>query len=100
MVAEAFMGSIPEGMVVCHNDGDPSNNHLDNLRVDTQAANLADRWEHGTHRGGPLAEHAADIRRRVAAGESQRSLAREFEVSKTAIWLIVHGKNYKHATPR
>lgn len=45
----AFRGPAPAGMVGCHNDGDPSNNRLSNLRWDTGSANSLDSIRHGTH---------------------------------------------------
>lgn len=48
LVWEAWEGAIPKGMQVCHNDGDRSNNALDNLRLDTQKGNEADKRKHGT----------------------------------------------------
>ena len=39
LVIEAFAGPRPEGMVCCHNDGDPENNRFENLRWDTYVAN-------------------------------------------------------------
>jgi hypothetical protein len=35
---------------MCHNDGDPTNDHLDNLRWDTHAANMQDAADHGITR--------------------------------------------------
>ena len=49
LVAEAFIGTRPKGMEVCHNDGDPANNHLDNLRYDTHSDNMLDSVRHGTN---------------------------------------------------
>ena len=49
LVAEAFIEEVPEGKVVCHLDGNASNNKLSNLRVDTQSSNIYDSIEHGTH---------------------------------------------------
>lgn len=48
----AFVGPRPDGMVTCHNDGNPANNNLSNLRWDTQSNNQLDAVKHGTH---PLA---------------------------------------------
>lgn len=48
MVLEAFVGPRPAGLNGLHNDGDPSNSRLTNLRWDTQAANIADAMAHGT----------------------------------------------------
>lgn len=49
LVLEAFVGPCPEGMEACHNDGNPANNHLGNLRWDTPSANNYDQVRHGTH---------------------------------------------------
>lgn len=48
LVATAFLGPRPEGMEVCHIDGDHLNNAASNLRWDTQSENMLDRGRHGT----------------------------------------------------
>ncbi len=48
LIALTFLGPCPEGLEVCHNDGDPTNNRLDNLRYDTHVGNEADKILHGT----------------------------------------------------
>jgi hypothetical protein len=48
LVALAFFGTRPPGMVVCHNDGNLVNNKASNLRYDTQSSNLLDKQIHGT----------------------------------------------------
>lgn len=50
LVLEAFVGPCPKGMEACHNDGDPTNNLLSNLRWDTHEANVADTKRHGRNR--------------------------------------------------
>ena len=47
----AFVGPAPEGTEGCHNDGDVSNNRIDNLRWDTHSANGLDRVRHGRDPG-------------------------------------------------
>lgn len=47
LVAAAFIGPRPEGKEVCHNDGNPENNHVSNLRYGTRSENLLDRIKHG-----------------------------------------------------
>ncbi len=42
LVIEVFIGPCPNGMIVCHADDDPTNNHLSNLRYATYADNAAD----------------------------------------------------------
>ena len=49
LVAESFIGARPEGMEVCHNDGNPANNHVANLRYGTPSDNALDKVRHGTH---------------------------------------------------
>lgn len=48
LVLEAFVGPCSEGMECCHNDGNPSNNQVDNLRWDTKRANMDDQRTHKT----------------------------------------------------
>lgn len=48
LVLLAFVGPMPEGMEVCHNNGNPADNRLENLRYDTHSSNLLDRNDHGT----------------------------------------------------
>lgn len=50
LVAEAFIGTRPEGFEVCHNDGNPANNHVSNLRYGTRSENVLDEVSHETHR--------------------------------------------------
>ena len=49
LVLEAFVGPCPEGQECCHNDGDPTNNNLSNLRWGSPTENAFDRVRHGTH---------------------------------------------------
>lgn len=48
LVLSAFVGQCPKGMEGCHNDGNPGNPHLGNLRWDTYSNNQKDRRMHGT----------------------------------------------------
>lgn len=49
LVLEAHVGAAPEGLVGCHWNGKPDDNRLTNLRWDTQMANVADSFRHGTY---------------------------------------------------
>lgn len=49
LVLEAFVGKRPEGLDACHNDGNPSNNTVGNLRWDTRSSNVRDQVTHGTN---------------------------------------------------
>lgn len=48
-VLEAFKGPCPPGQEGCHNNGNPSDNRLENLRWDTHKANGEDAVRHRTH---------------------------------------------------
>src|SRR5262245_38045005 len=52
LVLLAFVGPCPEGMECRHLDGNPQNNHVDNLRWGTSAENTEDQRRHGTLIGG------------------------------------------------
>lgn len=47
IVLDAFVGPLPDGFVSCHNNGDPGDNRLENLRYDTPRANNLDKVRHG-----------------------------------------------------
>lgn len=49
LVLSAFVGPCPEGMEGCHNNGNPSDNRVENLRWDSRSENTKDRVRHGTH---------------------------------------------------
>ena len=48
VVASAFFGPCPDGMQVAHNDGNPANNRISNLRYATPLENTRDKFVHGT----------------------------------------------------
>lgn len=50
LVLEAFVGAAPDGTECCHNDGEPANNRVNNLRWDTRSANIMDDYEHGVRK--------------------------------------------------
>lgn len=49
LVMLAFVGPCPEGMEVCHNNDDPEDNRLANLRYGTHAENIGDIVRHHRH---------------------------------------------------
>lgn len=49
LVLESHVGLPADGTVTCHNDGDATNNRVENLRWDTPSENGYDRVRHGTH---------------------------------------------------
>jgi len=90
LVLLAFRGPCPEGCEVCHNDGDPTNDHLDNLRWDTHLANAHDAIRHGTITKIISEAQRCKIGEKYAQGNTTlRKLAAEYDVSHTTIHLIV-----------
>lgn len=49
LVAIAFLGDQGPTLHVCHNNGNPFDNRLANLRWDTASSNVADAIKHGVH---------------------------------------------------
>ena len=104
IVLEAFIGSCPNGMEGCHNDGNPQNNTLNNLRWDTRSANHMDKIKHGTHDRGERNPMAKLVREKVNAIKilykktkaSQQDLADLFDVSQAHISRIIRGKCWAH----
>ena len=48
LVMLAFGGPPVGDEIVCHNDGNPANNHVSNLRWGTYSSNMYDKRAHGT----------------------------------------------------
>ena len=100
LVLEAFVGSCPKGMMACHNNGNPQDNRLENLRWDTAKANMEDRTKHG--RGGEgerngMAKLTEDQVRYIrSCTEKQQALADRFGVSQVKISQIRLNKCWRH----
>ena len=58
LVAEAFIGARPAGLLVLHRDDDGRNNRADNLRYGDRMENETDRHVHAWNRENPDAEEA------------------------------------------
>lgn len=115
LVLEAFIAPRPEGMQACHNDGNPQNNYLDNLRWDTPSNNNFDKVRHGTHQwgeknnGARLTLTQVEEVRKIYSGiqpsgkgkhlarmgyPSYATIAQQYGVSPAAIGRIVRGTHW------
>lgn len=103
LVLQAFVGAAPDGMEACHNDGNAWNARLSNLRYDTHAANVLDRFRHGTVLRGEqiksskLSEQEVrQIKAMLAEGFKARDLSVIFNISPENIWKIERGDGWQH----
>lgn len=100
LVAEAFIGALPEGMETRHLDGNRENNAASNLRYGTHKENEADRERHGTVlRGevhGSAKLTAADVAEILRGTDRSPASARRFGVSDRTIRRIRAGHSWKH----
>ncbi|MCA0188849.1 MAG: NUMOD4 motif-containing HNH endonuclease [Proteobacteria bacterium] len=106
LVAAAFIGERPVGMVVCHADGDRKNPHLSNLRYGTFCDNAKDAIAHGTQVRGSkqhlakLNERSAGIAARLLKETplSLKQIASIFGVTSTSVLHLAKGKTWVHVT--
>lgn len=100
---ELNVGPIPDDMQVLHSCDNPLCVRPKHLFLGTVADNMADK---AAKLRGPLGDRnprakltessVREIRRRVAAGASQRAIAREFKVGHLAVHRLVHRKTWRH----
>ena len=95
LVMLTFVGPPPEGKEVCHNDGNPANNRLDNLRYDTRGENIIDDLKRGTRSKAKFrAEDVRRIKRLLVEGKTGAAIARQFGVKPRLISDIKMGRTY------
>lgn len=99
-VLEAFVSTRPIGMEACHNNGDPFDNRLENLRWDTPKNNQLDRIKHGTSNRGErcAASKLTEDQARAIRTDTrlQRIIAAEYGVRENTISRIKSGKRWSH----
>ncbi len=106
LVMSAFVGPRPDGMEICHADGNPRNNHLTNLRYDTHISNCIDTLNHGRtvrgDRNGMVVLTAEDVLEVVEMWNTgqfrQWELAERYGVHRTAISGVVNGYTWSWLT--
>jgi DNA-binding phage protein len=102
LVLMAFVGPSPASTETCHEDGNPANNRLTNLRWGTRKDNARDRRRHGhdllgeSHPDAKLTtEQVKFIRRLSLFPKSRLQIARQLGVSKSAVDRIQDGKTWQ-----
>lgn len=103
LVLETFVGPCPPGLQCCHNDGNPQNNWLTNLRWDTPKSNVQDSIKHGVHVHGVKFPQSklkdSDIPKIFQlsnSGMSLGSIGESFGVSDETIRRVLTRKIWKH----
>ena len=95
LVLLAFVGPCPEGMEVCHNDSNPANNRLDNLRYDTHLNNQIDMAYVGNRSRQIIkVPQVYEIRARLEHGDTCIAIAEDYGVDKSTISKIKQGRNW------
>lgn len=103
LVLLAFVGPCPEEMECCHNDGNASNNRLENLRWDTHRNNSQDRRLHGTLVFGTKQwkcrvneDVVRQIRKLWATGKyTHRQIGEKVGTSKDHVYSVLSGRVWK-----
>lgn len=106
LVLEAFAGPAQTPKhEAAHNDGNPRNNRLDNLRWATSKENQFDKVRHGTHHRGernPSAKltntQAIEIFSMRNSNATQSAIAEKYGVSQSLVSGIFTGKVRGHIT--
>lgn len=102
LVAEAFLGKRPEGLVICHIDGNESNDCVSNLEYKTQKENIADKKRHGTflegarHHLAKLTEE--QVKEIYLSTDSVANLADRHKISRSQICAIRGGREWASVT--
>lgn len=94
LIAAAFLGPCPEGLMVLHNNGDPTDNRPENLRFGNHADNYYDTYLQGGKIHKLSLEDVEGIRFGVFAGHKDKELAWNFEVDSSMINRIRNRKRY------
>ena len=110
LVAAAFLGPRPRGLIVNHKDGVKPNNAVDNLEWCTYRHNNMHALEHGLRSCTPLPgelngravlSEAQVLEILAAKGKaSQRMLSRRYGVARTTVQAIHQGRLWPHLSRR
>ena len=93
LIMEAFVGPVPKNKEVCHNNGNPVDNNITNLRYGTKSENALDKIKHGYVQpngsksgGSKLVENQVYfIKYALDLGIKSKALAKQFGVGRQCI---------------
>jgi hypothetical protein len=103
LVAAAFFGARPHGLVTTHLNGDKRDNRVANLAYRTTLDNSLDKRAHGTmvrgdiHPNSKLTDaQVLEMFRMLASGVTQRAVALHFGINPTTVWAMKTGRLRAH----
>lgn len=100
LVAEAFLGPVPEGQEVRHKNGRANQNRLENLIYGTRSQNRDDSRRHGTLACGERIAQSkitADDARAIRAAKGRmETIADAFGISRSQVRRIKQRENWAH----
>lgn len=95
LVALTFLGPCPQGQEVLHNNGNPKDNKVSNLRYGTRTENILDVYHCGGKWRKLSIEDVEEIKIGLITGINGSELARMYQVSPTSISSIKNGRTYR-----
>lgn len=105
LVLETFHSKRPHNKECCHNDGNPSNNFISNLRWGTHLENNLDKETYGRPQVGSRTSNAKLLELQVVVIKqlinhqiSLKEIAKKFQVGSRTIFDIKKGRTWKHVT--
>lgn len=102
IVMETYVGPRPDGLVICHNNGNRYDNRLENLRYDTQYENIQDSVKHGVVPKGEKhchSKYSAGFIREIKKELSRhrlKDISRKYNVPISTLCNIKKGRSWKH----
>jgi hypothetical protein len=98
LILEAFVGPRPKGFETCHDDDNPLNNNISNLRFASHSQNARDAYRNGKRTGKRILDAETVIAARVAhaAGEAVCSIARRLRVKRCTVRDAVKRRTWRH----
>lgn len=102
---QLLVGPIPEGCWVLHSCDNPPCCNPSHLSIGSPADNSAEMRSRGRSCRGARNPNVKldevqvrEIKSRLARGDVQRKIARDFRVTPQAVWLINRGINWAHVS--
>ena len=102
---ETWVGPIPDGLVVRHKCDNPPCINPEHLELGTVQDNVNDREERGRRTPARGSQQGSSklkesdipvIRARLKRGDTHKSIANDFGVSRTVIYCIKNNKTWRH----